>query len=113
MSECSEEPAGSRKMPKRAAACRDFKQQSVRISEKSCIVETKKDQLVDEEFLAVRMTSGKDDGRPNRRLTDFVLHDENGVPQPLEMLEVDDMFISGLILPLEEESPDKEKEKVI
>ena len=58
------------------------------------------------------MTSGKDDGCPNRRLTDFVLHDENGVQQPLEMLEVDDMFIFGLILPLEE-SLEKEKEKVI
>ncbi|KAM4106402.1 hypothetical protein ACB094_04G063100 [Castanea mollissima] len=113
VSECSEESAGSRKMPKRAAACRDFKQQSLRISEKSCLVEMKKDQLVDEEFLAVRMTSGKDDGRPNRRLTDFILHDENGVLQPLEMLEVDDMFISGLVLPLEEESSDREKEKGI
>ena len=77
-------------------------QQSVCIPEKSCLVETKKDKLVDEEFLAVRLTSGKDDGRPNRRLADFVLHDENGVPQLLEMLEFDDMFISGLILPLEE-----------
>ena len=72
-----------------------FKQQSVHISKKSCLVETKKDKLVDEEFL-----------------TDFVLHDENGVPQPLEMLEFDDMFISGLILHLEESS-DKEKVKVI
>ncbi|KAK7837987.1 dna (cytosine-5)-methyltransferase 1 [Quercus suber] len=53
------------------------------------------DKLVNEEFL-----------------TDFVLHDENGVLQPLEILEFDDMFISGLILPLEESSG-KEKEKVI
>ena len=73
----------------------DFKQQFVHISKKSCLVETKKDKLVDEEFL-----------------TDFVLHDENGVPQPLEMLEFDDMFTSGLILHLEESS-DKEKVKVI
>ena len=85
-------------------------QQSVRISEKSCLVETKKDKLVDEEFLAVCLTFGKDDGHPNRRLADFVLHDKNGVPQLLEMLEFDDMFISGLILPLKERS-DKEKEK--
>ena len=40
------------------------------------------------------------------------MHDENGVLQPLQMLEVDDMFISGHILPLEESSK-KEKEKVI
>jgi DNA (cytosine-5)-methyltransferase 1 len=110
VSQCSEEPAGSRKLPKRASACRNFKERSVCISEKSCLVETKKDQFAEEEILAVRMTSGQDDGRPNRRLTDFILHDENGAPQPLEMLELDDMFISGLILPLEESS-DKEKEK--
>ncbi|XP_030964849.1 probable LRR receptor-like serine/threonine-protein kinase At3g47570 [Quercus lobata] len=85
-------------------------QQSVCISEKSCLVETKNDKLVDEEFLAVCLTSGKDDGHPNRRLADFVLHDENGVLQLLEMLEFDDMFIFGLILPLKEGS-DKEKEK--
>ena len=87
----------------------NFMHQSVHISEKSCLVETKKDMLVDEEFLVVRLTSGKDDGCPNRRLADFVLHDETGVLQLLEMLEFDDMFISGLILPLEE-SLDKEKE---
>lgn len=112
VSQYGEEPTGSRKMPKRASACRDFKEQSVRICEKSCFVETKKDQFADEEILALRLTSGEDDGRPNRRLTDFILHDENGVPQPLEMLEVTDMFISGLILPLQE-SLDKEKEKGI
>ncbi|KAJ7975528.1 DNA (cytosine-5)-methyltransferase [Quillaja saponaria] len=65
-----------------------------------------------EEILALRLTSGQDDDRLNRRLTDFVLHDTNGVPQPLEMLEVDDMFISGLVLPLEE-STDKKKENGI
>ena len=85
-------------------------QQSVRISEKSCVVETKKDKLVNEEFLTVCLTFGKDDGHPNRRLADFVLHDENGVLQLLETLEFDDMFIFGLILPLKESS-DKEKEK--
>ena len=40
------------------------------------------------------------------------MDDENGVLQPLEMLEFADMFIFGLILPLEESS-DKEKEKEI
>ncbi|KAG2676448.1 hypothetical protein I3760_12G053200 [Carya illinoinensis] len=110
VSQGSEESTGSRKMPKRASACRDFKERSIRICEKSCVVETKKDQFADEELLAVRLTSRQDDGRPNRRLTDFVLHDENGAPQPLEMLEVDDMYISGLILPFEA-SLEKEKEK--
>ncbi|PON37520.1 C-5 cytosine methyltransferase [Trema orientale] len=106
-----EEAIGSRKLPKRAAACTDFKEKSVRLSEKSFLVEAKKDQLVDEEILALRLTLGQgNDDRPNRRLTDFILHDENGVSRPLEMLEVDDMFISGLILPLDGTS-DKDKER--
>ncbi|CAB4264150.1 unnamed protein product [Prunus armeniaca] len=107
-----EEPSRSRKMPKRAAACKDFKDRSVHISEKSSLIESKEDQIVEEEILAVRLTCGPDQDavRPNRRLTDFVLHDATGSAQPLEMLEVSDMFISGAILPLNESS-DKDKER--
>ncbi|XP_010549723.1 PREDICTED: DNA (cytosine-5)-methyltransferase 1-like [Tarenaya hassleriana] len=102
-----------RRRPRRAAACTNFKEKSVRMSEASCLVESKKEQYAEEEILAIRLTSARnDEARPNRKLTDFVLHDSNGVPQPVEMLEVDDMFISGLILPLEESS-DKEKQKGI
>ena len=106
------EPAGSLKRPKRAAACTNFKVKSVCISEKDTVVETKKDMVIDDEILAVQLTYGKDNGRPNRRLNDFVLHNSEGLPHPLEMLEVNDMFITGLILPLEESS-DKEKEKCV
>ncbi|KAL1356188.1 hypothetical protein HN51_008170 [Arachis hypogaea] len=106
----SEQPSGTRKMPKRAAACKSLKEKSFSISEKSSLIEMKKDQTVDEEIVAVGLTAGQDDGRPNRRITDFILHDENGNAQPLEMLEVNDLYISGLILPLEE-STDKKKEK--
>ena len=111
-SERSEQPSGTRKMPKRAAACKNLKEKSFSISEKSCLIETKKDQVVDEEIVAVGLTSGQDDGRPNRRITDFILHDETGEAQPLEMLEVNDLYISGVILPLEEIT-DKKKEKGI
>lgn len=104
------EQAGNRKRPKRTAACTNFKEKSLRFNDKSCLVETKKDQIAEEEILAIRMTSDRDDDRPNRRLTDFILHDSEGTPQPFEMSEVDDLFISGLILPLEE-SGDKEKDK--
>lgn len=110
LSHCNEEIDGSRKRPKRAAACTDFKEKSVRLSEKSLLVESKKDQFADEEIVAVGLTAMQDGERPNRRLTDFILHNSDGIPQPLEMLEVDDMFISGLILPLEDNS-DREKEK--
>nr|AAC39356.1 Met2-type cytosine DNA-methyltransferase [Daucus carota] len=104
VSKSSEVSAGSRKMPKRAAACADFKEKVVQISKKASIIETKKDRCVDEEEMAVRLTAGQEDGRPCRRLTDFILHNSDGVQQPFEMLEVDDLFISGLILPLEESS---------
>ncbi|CBI27717.3 unnamed protein product, partial [Vitis vinifera] len=49
VSQSSEQPVGSRKMPKRAAECTDFKETSVHISEKSVPMETKRDQLVYEE----------------------------------------------------------------
>ncbi|XVE83441.1 hypothetical protein DITRI_Ditri16bG0089000 [Diplodiscus trichospermus] len=98
------------KRPKRAAACTDFKEKSVHVSEKDSVVETKKEIVAEDEILAVRITSDKDDGRPNRRLNDFILHNSEGIPLPLEMLEVNDMFITGLILPFEECS-DKEKKK--
>ncbi|KAJ1379466.1 S-adenosyl-L-methionine-dependent methyltransferase [Sesbania bispinosa] len=89
LSEGTEQPTGTRKTPKRAAA--------------------------NEEILAVRLTSSHDDDHddhPKRRITDFTLHDESGTGQPLEMLEVNDLFISGSILPLEG-SADKKNEKCV
>ncbi|XP_073041040.1 DNA (cytosine-5)-methyltransferase 1B-like isoform X1 [Primulina eburnea] len=101
-----------RKMPKRSAACSDFKEKSLNIAEKDSIIETKKDVSVEDELLAVRLTVGQENGRPCRRLTDFIFHNSDGVPQPFEMLEVDDIFITGLILPLDE-GVDKDKAKGI
>lgn len=111
-SQIVEDPIVSRKMPKRAAACSDFKEKSHHISKKDSVLEIKKDGVVEEEVLAVRLTAGQEDGRPCRRLIDFTFHNSDGVSQPFEMLEVDDIFISGLIVPLEE-SADKEKGKGI
>ncbi|CAN8255576.1 unnamed protein product [Cochlearia groenlandica] len=106
----------SRRRSKRAAACPNYKEKSVRISEKSAIVETKKQhQIVEEEIVALHLTSSSpqgDEARQTRRLTDFVFHDTNGVPQPVEMLEIEDVFIAGLILPSDVCS-DKEKDKEI
>ena len=65
-------------------------------------IEMKNDQVVDEEVVVVHLTFGQDDGHLNRRLIDFILHDENGTPQRLEMNEVNDLFIFGLVLLLEE-----------
>ncbi|KAL2520598.1 DNA (cytosine-5)-methyltransferase 1 [Forsythia ovata] len=105
-------PNVSRKMPKRAAACIDFKEKPLRISKKDSIIETNRDRGVEEEAVAVHLTAGQEGGRPCRRLVDFIFHNKDGISQPFEMLEVDDIFISGHILPLEE-SADKEKSKGI
>ncbi|KAF2293983.1 hypothetical protein GH714_006069 [Hevea brasiliensis] len=70
--------------------------------------EIKREVVVEHESVALGLTAGQDDPRSNRRLKDFTFHDAGGNPQPLEMLEIDNFFISGLILPLEE-SIDKEK----
>ncbi|KAL9324266.1 hypothetical protein ACSQ67_009123 [Phaseolus vulgaris] len=112
LAESTDQPSSSRKMPKRAAACKDLKEKSFSISDKSCRIEIEKDQIVDEEIVAVRLTAGQDDGRPNRRISEFILHDENGNIQPLEMLEVIDLYVTGFILPLEP-SIGKKKEKGI
>ncbi|KAL5720779.1 DNA (cytosine-5-)-methyltransferase [Ranunculus cassubicifolius] len=95
-------------MPKRAAACLDFKEKSARFS--GTVAGAQKEQVVEEEISAIRLTSGPDDPRSNRRLTDFVFHDVNGVPQSLEMSEINDLFISGSVLSLEP-STGKKKEK--
>ncbi|RVW55299.1 DNA (cytosine-5)-methyltransferase 1A [Vitis vinifera] len=77
---------------------------------KICSYGNKRDQLVYEEDVAVQLTSRQLEDCPNRRLTDFIFHDSDGQPQPFEFSEVDDLLISGLILPLEESS-DKQKQK--
>ncbi|KAL8255048.1 hypothetical protein R6Q59_033269 [Mikania micrantha] len=109
ISSSSEDATVLRKLPKRAASCASFKSKPVRLSEKSATIENKKVQVVEEEIAALSLIPGPDDPRPNRRLSDFIFHDADGKPQPVEMLEVDDLFISGIILPLEKISV-KEKE---
>lgn len=105
-----ENSVATRKMPRRAAACSNFKRMEIRLSEKDSVVETKKQQIVEDERIAIALTSGHDVPRPNRRLMDFIFHDEDGKSQPVEMLEVGELFITGLILPLEP-SIDKTTEK--
>lgn len=95
--------------PRRAAACTDFKERSVRISEKSATVETKQHQTVEDEIVALHLTAAvADEPRQTRKLTDFVLHDADGAPQPVAMVELGDIFVTGVILPSGECS-DKEK----
>lgn len=86
-SENAENYSGSRKMPKRAAACRDFKEKPVSFPDEPMTRGLKSDQpVVNSKSEAINLTSN--DLRPNRRLTDFVFHDIDGAPQPVEMLEL-------------------------
>ncbi|AEE83379.1 (cytosine-5-)-methyltransferase [Arabidopsis thaliana] len=106
----SDDDVSKERRPKRAAACTNFKEKSLRISDKSETVEAKKEQILAEEIVAIQLTSSlesNDDPRPNRRLTDFVLHDSEGVPQPVEMLELGDIFIEGVVLPLGDEKKEE------
>lgn len=63
-------------------------------------------------YLFVHMRNGLDDPRPNRRLKDFTFHNDNGKPHPMKMLEINNLFISGIILSLRECSK-KGKEKAL
>ncbi|CAH8389414.1 unnamed protein product [Eruca vesicaria subsp. sativa] len=99
--------------PRRAAACTNFKEKSVRISEKSATVETKQHQTVEDEIVALHFTTSlqtSGEPRQTRKLTDFTLHDADGVSQPVAMLEIGDIFVTGVILP-SGECADKEKAK--
>lgn len=110
--EHTQDAVNTRKMPKRSAACKDFKEKPAQFSEKSSMIEKRREQIVEEELEAIALTAGNDDPRPNRRLTEFIFHDAEGQPQPVEMLEMTDIFISGIIMPMDESSG-KEKEKGI
>ncbi|KAH9684599.1 DNA (cytosine-5)-methyltransferase 1 [Citrus sinensis] len=79
----------------------DFKEKSLRLSRKASLVENRWEDVVKDEKAAIYLTAGKDDIRPNRRLTDFAFHDACGNLKSVEMLEVGNLFVSGLILPLE------------
>ncbi|XP_020272922.1 DNA (cytosine-5)-methyltransferase 1B-like isoform X2 [Asparagus officinalis] len=99
------------KRPKRAAACLNFKEKSIKLSDVSSTIETKKNRIVEDEIVAVDLTKlGPEDLPPCRKLLDFVLHDADGNPQPFEMSEFDDLFITALMMPLDD-NLEKEKER--
>ncbi|KAL3538480.1 hypothetical protein ACH5RR_001846 [Cinchona calisaya] len=103
---------GSRKIPKQAAACSISRCNAVRLTDKVKTVETERFpfQFRNKESAAVELTKVvKDDCHPNRRLTAFVFHDEFGETLPVEMVEESNLYISAVILPLEDIC-DKEKE---
>ncbi|XP_020578797.1 DNA (cytosine-5)-methyltransferase 1B-like [Phalaenopsis equestris] len=107
---CAEEPV-IRKRPKRSASCLNFKEKNVRLSDRFSVVETKEIRVVEEEKDAVELTIlGAEDLPPCRKLVDFVFHDTDGKPQPFEVCEFDDIYITSVIMPMDD-NLEKEKEK--
>ncbi|EEC81621.1 hypothetical protein OsI_25142 [Oryza sativa Indica Group] len=99
------------KRPRRAAACSDFKEKSVRLSDKSSVVATNGNKMEEEEMDAVKLTKlGPEVQRPCRKLIDFILHDADGKLQPFEMSEIDDFFITALIMPMDDDL-EKDRQK--
>ncbi|KAH9684667.1 DNA (cytosine-5)-methyltransferase 1 [Citrus sinensis] len=88
-------------MPKRAAACMDIMDKCLSLSGSASFVESTREVVAENEEVAISLTAGKDDLRPNRRLTEIAFHDACGNLKSVEMLEVGNLFVSGLILPLE------------
>lgn len=108
-----DEPAVLRKRPKRAAACSNFKEKESNLSEKDIFIRVKESRVEKEEIDAVMLTKTEpEDRRPSRKLIDFTLHDADGSLQPFEMSEVDGIFITALVMPLDD-GLEKDREKGI
>lgn len=100
----------SRKIPKHGAACSISHSKAVFTTDKFNTVEPERFPFQNEEAAAIELTKvSKDDFLQNRRLTAFVFHDKSRKPQPVEMVEEHQLYISAAILPLEDVC-DKEKQ---
>ncbi|XP_006847211.2 DNA (cytosine-5)-methyltransferase 1B [Amborella trichopoda] len=93
-----------RRLPKRAASCSNFKEREkpLRLNQDDYILPKVQQTIADDEQTAIQLTRKGDEEEeqtPQRRLMDFIIHDSDGTPQPFEMSEVQDLYISALILP--------------
>ncbi|PUZ36567.1 hypothetical protein GQ55_9G048500 [Panicum hallii var. hallii] len=99
--------------PKRAAACSNFKEKKLDLSEKDLFITVEESRVEEWEIDAVRLTKTEpEDRRPSRKLIDFALHDADGNVQPFETSEVDAIFITALFMPLDN-GLEKDREKGI
>uniref|UniRef100_A0A803MEX4 RFTS domain-containing protein n=1 Tax=Chenopodium quinoa TaxID=63459 RepID=A0A803MEX4_CHEQI len=104
-----------RRMPRRAAACLDFKEKAVCMpDEDDSVVNVKREPVVDEEIAAINLTVCQDMSHPERNastrhLSNFTFHDVGGKLQSVDMLQVTDLFITGVIHP-SKPNADKRKE---
>ncbi|KAJ7541010.1 hypothetical protein O6H91_10G041100 [Diphasiastrum complanatum] len=97
----SDSAQSARKRPKRSAACTSFKEKKFKLNEKDSLIEVKKESLAEGEDVAIVFTSeGEMQQTPQRRIMDFIVHDEDGKSQPIELLDVMQLFITGVMIPL-------------
>lgn len=91
-----------RKQPKRTATGMDYKEKKLRLDKEQSINEAKRDRTTAQEDVAILLTvdaKDSDESPPKRRLTDFIVHDDQGKSQGIEMVDVIDLYISGYIYP--------------
>ncbi|KAJ3669874.1 hypothetical protein LUZ60_010198 [Juncus effusus] len=101
------------KRPKRAAtSSNNYKEKPLKISQKDSVLTPKeKNRVVDEELVAIELTKLESENPPFcRKILDFVLHDSEGNPQPFEMSEIDDFYITALIMPMDD-NLERERER--
>ena len=77
------------KRPKRAAACSNFKEKELNLSEKDLFITVKESRVEEWEIDAVRLTKTEhEDRRPSRKLIDFTLHDADGNVQIVDRSDI-------------------------
>lgn len=93
-----------RRQPKRTATGMHYKEKNIRLDKKRSIIEAKKLRITEEEKVAISLTEqdveDSDESPPQRRLTDFTVHDEHGKSQAIEMVNAINLYISGYICPM-------------
>ncbi|KAJ3674716.1 hypothetical protein LUZ60_005332 [Juncus effusus] len=104
----SESQLSLSKRPKRSAACSNFKEKLPLIEEENSedlLINPKSQTIIsDSEAQAIVLTrlSESEAFPPCRKLLEFSFHDSEGAPQLFEMSEMSDIFITSLILPLDD-----------
>lgn len=100
----AEQQCGSRR-PKRAAAASCLKEEDDELADIDCQIAVKQAQVADQEVTAVLNTASLDkndrNARPIRRLVDFIVHDENGKAAPMECVDSNSLYITGLVCPFD------------
>eukprot|EP00897_Mesotaenium_endlicherianum_P010338 jgi/Mesen1/9332/ME000061S08775 len=86
--------------PRRATSDVSYKEPSLKIGGKEARMAVKSDKVAECEDVAVVSTAkGMDLEKPQRRLLDFVVHDEDGKPCSIEALHEESLYFTAVVLP--------------